>query len=138
MTGAGAKALCALLPDDVTILRNEQWQEGQATSLGVALDWCQRQGHASVVIGLGDLPGLSATAWRAVARAPGGPLVVATYRGRRGHPVRIDAEVWSLLPTEGDEGARALMARRGELVTEVACDGAPADIDTREDLHRWS
>ncbi len=135
---SGAADLTGLVPSDVTLLRNDEWQLGQATSLGVALDWCQRQGHTAAIVGLGDTPGLTASAWRAVASAPGGPIVVATYDGRRGHPVRLDATVWTLLPTSGEEGARVLMSRRPELVTEVACEGKAADIDTREDLRRWS
>lgn len=135
---SGAADLAGVLPEEVTLLHNEAWELGQATSLGVALDWCQRQGHGSAVVALGDTPGLAAASWRAVASSPGGPIVVATYLGRRGHPVRLDADVWTLLPTSGDEGARGLMSRRPELVVEVACEGTATDIDTREDLRRWS
>jgi CTP:molybdopterin cytidylyltransferase MocA len=135
---SGAADLGDVVPDDATLLRNDEWRLGQATSLGVALDWCQRRGHSAAVVGLGDMPGLTATAWRAVAADGGGPIVIATYGSRRGHPVRLDAAVWTLLPTSGDEGARSLMARRPELVTEVACEGIATDIDTREDLRRWS
>ncbi len=134
----GATDLSDLCPPEATVLSNGNWKEGQATSLRAAVDWCHRQGHSAMVVGLGDMPGLTAEAWRTVAEAPGGPIVVATYRGRRGHPVRLDAEVWPSLPLGGDEGARALIARHPELVTEVACSGRPADIDTREDLRRWS
>ncbi|MGD0081839.1 MAG: nucleotidyltransferase family protein [Acidimicrobiales bacterium] len=134
----GAADLGDVVPEGVTLLHNHQWELGQATSLGVALDWCQRQGHASAVIGLADMPGLTAEAWRRVADAPGGPIVVATYRGHRGHPVRLDAQVWTLLPISGDSGARSLMSRRPELVVEVACEGIATDIDTREDLRRWN
>jgi CTP:molybdopterin cytidylyltransferase MocA len=134
----GAADLSGAVPEGATLLRNDDWSLGQATSLRVALDWCARQGHLSAVIGLGDLPGLSAEAWRAVAAARGGPMVFATYHGNRGHPVRLDAEIWSLLPISGDEGARSLAGRRPELVTEVACEGITADIDTQEDLRRWS
>lgn len=135
---AGSVDLSEVVPPEATVLLNSQWQSGQATSLRVAIDWCQRQGHDSVVVGLGDMPGLTAEAWRQVAEAPGGPIVVATYGKRRGHPVRLDADVWPSLPIDGDEGARSLMARHPELVTELACAGKAVDIDTREDLRRWS
>jgi len=135
---SGASDLSRVVPEEATLLRNDDWELGQATSLRVALDWCARQGNLSAVIGLGDLPGLTADAWRGVAAARGGPIVFATYYGRRGHPVRLDAEIWSLLPTSGDEGARSLANRRPELVTELACEGAAVDIDTQEDLRRWN
>jgi len=135
---SGAADLSGVVPDGATLLHNDDWALGQATSLRVALDWCARQGHLSAVVGLGDLPGLTVEAWRSVAEARGGPIVVATYDGRRGHPVRLDAEIWSLLPISGDEGARSLASRRPELVTELACEGMAADIDTQEDLRRWS
>ncbi len=135
---SGAADLSEVVPEGATLLGNDDWALGQATSLRVALDWCARRGHLSAVVGLGDLPGLTADAWRTVAGARGGPVVFATYYGRRGHPVRLDAEIWSLLPISGDEGARSLANRRPELVTEVACEGTTADIDTQEDLRRWS
>lgn len=134
----GAADLADELPDGVTILRNHEWAAGQASSLRVAVDWARRQGHRAVVIGLGDQPLVPPEAWRAVADEPRGPIAAASYEGRRRPPVRLDAAVWDLLPAAGDEGARALMAVRPELVVEVACQGEPADVDTVEDLLRWS
>ena len=134
----GAANLSEVVPESVTLLQNDDWPLGLATSLKVGLDWCGAQGHDRAVIGLGDMPGLAPAAWRAIATEPRGPIVFATYRGRRGHPVRLDAQIWSMLPSSGDEGARTLARAHPELVREVACVGATDDIDTPEDLQRWS
>lgn len=66
------------------------------------------------------------------------PVAVATFGGLRRPPVRLHSSVWSLLPTDGDEGARVLMSKRPDLVREVVCEGQPVDIDDEEDLTRWS
>jgi CTP:molybdopterin cytidylyltransferase MocA len=134
----GAADLREVVPETVTLLQNDDWPLGLATSLKVGLEWCGAQGHDRAVIGLGDMPGLASGAWRAVAREPEGPIVFATYQGKRGHPVRLDAAIWSMLPLSGDEGARTLARAHPELVREVACVGATDDIDTTEDLQRWS
>ena len=137
---AGAVDLDELLRSrPLTLLRNDEWAAGIATSLAVAVDHAAAASHDAVVVGLGDQPLVTAGAWRAVASAaPGPPIVVATYEGRRANPVRLDRSVWALLDRTGDEGARALMRRRPDLVGEVACDGSPLDVDTVEDLAEWS
>jgi molybdenum cofactor cytidylyltransferase len=134
----GAVDLSEILPAEVTLLGNEIWEQGQSSSLRVAVDWCARQGHDAVVVGLGDQPALAVEAWQALAAPSPTPIAVATYTGKRGHPVRMEATVWPLLPVSGDEGARRLIAGRPELVSEVPCEGDPRDIDSREDLRRWS
>lgn len=134
----GSVDLTRWIPPGVTVLHNASWKDGLAGSLRVALDWCERRGHQAAVVGLGDQPLVPAEAWRAVATARDRPISVATYGGRRRNPVRLDRSVWSLVDVSGDEGARALMRRRPELVGEVACDGDPTDIDTKEDMQLWS
>jgi molybdenum cofactor cytidylyltransferase len=127
------------LVDQVTVVLNGSWREGQATSLQVAISAADRPDLDAVVVGLGDQPGIPAEAWRLVAEAdPAAAIAVATYDGRPRHPVRLARRVWPDLLTIGDEGARSLMARRPELVMEISCPGRPADIDTLEDLARWS
>jgi CTP:molybdopterin cytidylyltransferase MocA len=70
----------------------------------------------------------------------GARVAVATYGGHLRNPALFAREVWPLLLRElsGDEGARVIIRRYPELVTEVRCDDVadPADVDTVEDLRR--
>src|SRR6185312_4996143 len=133
----GAVDLGTLVRFGVEMIENADWASGQASSLQAARSWAVERDHDVMVVGLGDQPLVPASAWSAVGSTPS-PIAVATFEGRRRPPVRLARAVWSLLPTEGDEGARVLMGARPDLVCEVACVGQPADIDNEEDLQRWS
>jgi molybdenum cofactor cytidylyltransferase len=126
----------------VTVLINDRWSFGQATSLSLgiahalALAADDRPQH--LIVGLADQPLIPAEAWRRVDAERSSPIAVATYDGRRRNPVRLSQDVWTLIPSAGDEGARSLLNDRPELVTLVPCPGNPADIDTTEDLVQWN
>lgn len=138
ITGAAPDIVATVLIDrtNVTVRHNPRWEEGQMTSVRAGIDAAEELDCSAVVVGLADQPFITPTAWRDVA-ATEAPIAVATYDGRRGNPVRLDSAVWTLLPGDGDEGARSLMRVRPDLVREVPCSGSPADIDTEEDLRRW-
>lgn len=126
-----------VIPPEATTLVNAKWASGQASSLQLAIEHSRRAGHDAVVVGLADSPGIPAEAWKAVAEAKS-PLAIATFSNRRCPPTRIGRDLWNDLPTEGDEGARSLLSLRSDLVVEVACTGDPTDVDTMEDLGKWS
>ena len=121
----------------VTLVDNDRWADGQATSAHVAFAAARARGADAVVIALGDQPFIEPSAWTALARCDA-DAAVATYDGRRGHPVRLGASTWPDVPTEGDDVGRVVLARRQASVREIGCDGSPIDIDTTEELSRWS
>lgn len=136
---AGAVDLHGVLPPGAIVLDNPNWAEGQATSLAVAVHAARVGGFDALVVGLADQPFVGLDAWRNLAQAEAEhEVLVASYGGHRGNPVRLRHTIWSLLPVTGDEGARTLMRERPELVGEVACPGDALDIDTVEDLERWT
>ncbi|MEM8705586.1 MAG: nucleotidyltransferase family protein [Actinomycetota bacterium] len=133
----GAVDLEPFVPDDVTLLHNEQWADGQATSLRAAVGYAETRGHDVLVVGLGDSPGVTTETWNAVAEVEA-DLASARYGDDLRPPVRLTASMWASLPVSGDEGARSIMRQRPDLVRPVPVDGDPRDIDTLEDLRRWS
>ena len=133
----GAVDLEPFVPDDVTLIHNEQWADGQATSLRAAVGYAESRRHDALVVGLGDSPGVTTEIWNKVAEVDA-DLASARYGGELRPPVRLSASMWASLPVSGDDGARALMRQRPDLVRPVPVDGDPRDIDTLEDLRRWS
>jgi CTP:molybdopterin cytidylyltransferase MocA len=119
------------------VVDNPEWATGIASSLRAGIAEAARRGHEAVVAGLGDQPLIASSAWSAVA-ATDSPIAVSSFAGRRTPPVRLTRAVWLLLPSTGDIGARALMRERPDLVREVECEGEPLDIDTTEELARWT
>jgi nicotine blue oxidoreductase len=122
-------------------VENPNWAEGISTSVRAGLQACGPRTRAAVVA-LADQPLVGAEAIHRLVEAfeGGAEVAVATYGGEPRNPVLFAREVWPLLEREllGDEGARAVLKRYPELVTEVPCDDVadPADVDTVEDLRR--
>jgi CTP:molybdopterin cytidylyltransferase MocA len=131
-------AIDLAVPAPAVVVHNGDWATGQASSLHAGLAAATAGGHDVVVIGLADQPLIGPDAWQAVAASTATPVAMASFGGERRPPVRLAAEVWPRLPIHGDEGARALMRERPDLVSVVPCTGEAVDIDTLEDLERWS
>ena len=142
VVGAGAEKLReACEAYGVRVVENQDWAQGQSTSVRTGLRACDPGSRAAIVL-LADQPLVGAGAVERLVAAfeEGARVAVATYGGRPRNPVLFSREVWPLLVAEleGDEGARPFLRRHPELVVRVPCDGVgdPADVDTAEDLRR--
>ncbi len=133
---SGAVDLASIVPDDVTLLDNELWEDGQATSIRAAIAYADARGHGVIIVGLGDSPGVTNETRKAEVSAAE-DLASAPYESLPPQLIRLAAAMWASLPVSGDEGARALMRSRPDLVRPVPVEGNPHDIDTLEDLRRW-
>jgi nicotine blue oxidoreductase len=125
----------------VLVTVNDAWTEGLGSSLraGLAALAGAAPDVAACVVTLVDTPGVTEQAVRRIAgRAERGRAVVATYAGRRAHPVALGRDLWSPIGREarGDVGARGFLGTHSDLVVEVPCDdvGSPDDLDTPEAL----
>jgi len=117
---------------DAEVVINPEWTEGMGFSLRLGLTSLPI-GADAVVVTLVDLPGLTSDAVRRIVDAPG-ELVVATYDGTRGHPVRFDRGHWDGIAASarGDEGARRYLRDRTDItVVEVADVASGEDLDVR-------
>ena len=138
VVGCQAADVAAAAGRDVEVIENPFWAEGMSTSLraGLAAVLADRTVSA-VTVALADQPRIGAGAYRRLvaAHADGAELAVATYGGKRGHPVLIGRSYWDeAMKMTGDQGARTLLAKPE--VVEVPCDGTgeTTDVDTPADL----
>ena len=136
VTGATA----VTLPGVITV-HNPAWRTGMGSSLAAGLATVPGQCSAAVVA-LVDQPlvGPAAVARLIAAHQRGAGVAVAAYAGQPRNPVLLAREHWpevTALAT-GDQGARAFLRARPELITLVECGdtGRPDDIDTGADLAR--
>lgn len=127
----------------VRFVHNPRFADGLGTSLRAGIA-ALPAGVDGVVVCLGDMPQVDAALIDRLLSAfdpgKGALVVVPTIDGQRGNPV-----VWArrffpdLMAVEGDVGARHLIGRYAEAVTEVALNGRAAltDIDTKEALEAF-
>jgi CTP:molybdopterin cytidylyltransferase MocA len=115
---------------------NPEWEEGIASSLRAVLGALTGEaGVDAVCVGLADQPLVGADAYARVA-ATAGELVVPTYDGQPGNPVKLARSLWrEALELRGDVGARAL-ARDRAVRIDCTGTGSAVDVDTLEDLER--
>ncbi len=125
-------------------VHNGEWRTGMGSSLRAALRALTEPEAApeigAVVVALADQPlvGAEAVGRLIAAYRAGAEVAVAAYDGKPRNPVLLAREHWPevIATATGDQGARAFLRARPELVTLVECGdtGRPDDIDTPADL----
>jgi CTP:molybdopterin cytidylyltransferase MocA len=122
---------------------NGEWRTGMGSSLRAALrSPVLSRDVGAAVVALADQPlvGAAAVARLIAAYRSGASVAVAAYDGQPRNPVLLAREHWAevIATATGDQGARAFLRARPDLVTLVECGdtGRPDDIDTPADLDR--
>jgi len=128
-------------PEDVTVVENRRYQDGQFSSLQCGLREVSVQADGVLVV-MVDQPHfpVSVAARMIDALAKTGKAIVVPRCGeRRGHPVVYSAALFSeILQLPSTETARTLLHRHRERIGEIQTDDQRVliDIDTPEDYAR--
>ena len=136
VVGAAADEVAALIPDGVTVVRNERFDDGMGGSFAAGLRAVDADASAALVM-LVDLPDVSSAVVQRVvafARAAGDLpdlLCRAAFDGIPGHPVVLGRH--HLEPAAGaatgDSGAREYLAGRVVRLVECGDLAAGRDVD---------
>lgn len=121
------------------VLASDACARGMGASLAAGVGASRSAG--GWLVALGDMPGIAPATYAAVKRALQDGAVVAaavdTVSGRRGHPVAFGGSLGDeLARLDGDEGARAIVARHADelVAVPVGDPGIHFDVDTPADL----
>ena len=149
ITGANAPLVEAALEGlDVTVLRNEEWLQGQASSIraGVA-ELTANRSHpveksnvGAAIFLLTDQPQVTTSILRALVEKHAEalyPVVAPMVMDRRANPVLFDRDTFSdLLQLEGDVGGRAIFHKHRVEYLPWHDDRLLLDVDTPEMYQR--
>ncbi len=142
--GARAEEIARALPVHPALrtVVNSRYAQGQLSSLMVGIGALSPESEA-VVVNLVDHPMVSSETITAVIdsfRAAPIPIVIASYQGKRGHPVLFASSVYGeILAAPLDQGAKVVVRKDPARVRELPLEdpGILADIDTPEDYARF-
>jgi molybdenum cofactor cytidylyltransferase len=128
----------ALRDLNVTIVPNPNFEEGLSTSLRIGLGGLPPDSDGALIL-LGDMPTVDDPVLSDLMAAFTGRdgICVPVHRGQRGNPVLWGKSYFAeMMRLAGDVGAKQLLARHRDCVTEVAVDsnGVLTDVDTLRDL----
>ena len=128
---------------EIIILRNPDYLQGQLTSLKAALKYLMPTGASGAIAALVDHPAISAKVVTELLdrfEAGGAPILIPSYKYRRGHPVLFSRSLFQeLMDAPIEEGARSVVRRHAAEIEHVEVDdeGVLLDIDYPSDYQAY-
>jgi len=122
--GANAEEIRSQLKlDPATVVVNENWREGQLSSIHAALRSLPAGLTDGILLCLVDHPLITAALVSELVEkfyASGKPIVVPTYNGKRGHPAVFSSKLYQeLLRAPLETGARSVVWAHASEILEV-------------------
>jgi molybdenum cofactor cytidylyltransferase len=127
--------------DRVTVVRNQEYQQGMGTSLRAGLAAVDARASAALIV-LADQPFVRPdTLNRLIAchQESKPQIIIPMYKGFRGNPVLLDRSVFpELKALSGDVGCRAIFGSHTENICKLAVEdvGILLDIDSQEEYQK--
>jgi len=128
----------------ITIIQNEDWQEGMASSIRVGIKGIQNSAPniSSVILMLCDQPFVDAAILNGLVKSNAdnyAGIAGCAYNDTIGPPVIFDSAYFDeLLLLKGQEGAKKLLFKYIDKVAAIPFSLGKIDIDTIEDYERIS
>jgi molybdenum cofactor cytidylyltransferase len=124
---------------DVDFVRNDDYRDGQSTSVRAGIRTVTDRDADAAVVALGDMPFVDPGTVRtlvAAYEAGVGDALAAAHGGERGNPVLFDRRFFDALTrVDGDVGGRRILLESDRSAcVEVPDSGVRRDIDEPEDL----
>jgi len=142
--GAHAEHIKTSIEDiDVTIVINQQWQQGQLSSLVKGLEVLNYDTTDGVLVWPVDHPLVSKKVIGEMIdkfTKQKGFIIIPMYKGRRGHPVIFPKILFNELTNAPlGEGARAVVRQHHDKVYELETDDESVlvNIDTPDDYEKY-
>jgi molybdenum cofactor cytidylyltransferase len=122
----------------ITILHNHNYAEGQGTSVAKAAQWAKDQGLRGILLMVADQPKLTPEILHQILPSTGTEsanearrLTASRYGGSLGVPAYFgEAYYEELIALQGEKGAKSLLLKYSNSVTEVVVPEAELDLDT--------
>jgi len=124
---------------EVTVVHNDRYAAGQATSVRQGITAARTHGADAVVFALGDMPTVEAESLDKLVgayRAGVGEALAAACDGARGNPVLFGRRQFeALADTTGDSGGRKILLNTDQAaLVETGDRGVLLDVDSPDDL----